>query len=56
MRGGKREGSGRPARRQGQKVVSLRMMPEYSEKLNELAKENKLSTGQMVEKLIDTYK
>ena len=56
MRGGKREGAGRPACRQGQKVVSLRMMPDYSEKLNKLAKEHRLSTGQMVEKLIDAYK
>lgn len=56
MRGGAREGAGRPARRQGQKVVSLRMLPEYSDRLSELAREYRLSIGQMVEKLIDAYR
>ena len=56
MRGGTRTGAGRPSTRQGQKTVSVRMLPRYSEKLYELAKENKISTGQMVERLIDLYK
>ena len=54
--GGAREGAGRLSKRKGQKVVSVRMMPEYHKRLDELAKENAVSTGRMVEMLIDSYK
>ena len=54
--GGSREGAGRPSKRKGQKVVSVRMMPEYQKRLDELAKEKAVSTGRMVEILIDSYK
>ena len=52
--GGAREGAGRPSKRKGQKVVSVRMMPEYHKRLDELAKENGVSIGRMIELLIDS--
>jgi predicted HicB family RNase H-like nuclease len=55
-RGGAREGAGRPANRAGQKAVTIRLMPEYHERLMQMAKESKVSIGRMIEMLIDSWK
>lgn len=48
MRGGKRDGAGRKSR--GKTVVlSLRILPEYAERIRREAEERGVPTGQIVE-------
>lgn len=55
MRGGKREGAGRPVTRLDQKTISIRLLPQYADKLKNLAIDNKVSQGEMIEKMMDKY-
>lgn len=53
--GGIRDGAGRPATRVDQKTVSIRLLPQYADKLKFLASDNKVSQGEMIEKMLDKY-
>ena len=53
--GGKREGAGRTPTRKEQAPVIIRLMPEYHQRLDEIAKEQKVSRGVLVERMIDDY-
>ena len=52
MRGGKREGAGRKSR--GKTVVlSLRILPEYAERIRAEAEEYGVPTGEIVERYMN---
>lgn len=52
MRGGKREGAGRKSR--GKTVVlSLRILPEYAERIRTEAEEYGVPTGEIVERYMN---
>lgn len=55
MKGGLRPGAGRPATRVDQKTVSIRLLPQYADRLKLLASDNKVSQGEMIEKMLDKF-